>query len=153
MHRFQISTYNPTYRQNFIDLNTEWLEKYFAVEPHDLQTFKKLEVEILQNDGEIFFCKDGEQVVGTVAMQKLEDGIYELAKMAVTEIYQGKGISNQLMEECIAFAKAKKAKKIILLSNRSLLPALSLYKKYGFIEVPLAETDYSRANIQMELTL
>ncbi len=73
--------------------------------------------------------------------------------MAVTEKHQGKGFSKLLMERCISFAAEKKASKIVILSNRSLLPALSLYKRFGFVEVPLNVTDYSRANIQLELVL
>lgn len=57
------------------------------------------------------------------------------------------------MDACIAFAKTKKAEKIFLVSSTKLQTALNLYKKYNFIEVPLDETDYDRADIQMELIL
>ena len=148
-----IITYKPAYRQKFIALNTEWLEKYFKVEPHDKRVFENIEAQILIPGGEIFFCLCDGVVAGTVAMQKIDDNIFELAKMAVTEKYQGIGLSNLLMESCISFAKTKNASKIILLSNKSLKPAISLYVKFGFIETPMEPTDYSRANIQMELRL
>jgi N-acetylglutamate synthase-like GNAT family acetyltransferase len=153
MHEAEVITYHPSYRQNFIDLNTELLEKYFKAEPHDINVFDNLEEIILKPGGEIFFCLYDNQVAGTVAMQKIGEQTFELAKMAVTEKYKGKGFSNLLMESCIHFAKEKKASKIILLSNKSLSPAITLYSKFGFKEVPLDPTDYSRANIQMELLL
>ncbi len=149
----QIITYNPLYRQNFIDLNSEWLQKYFTVEPHDQNVFDHIEEVILDPGGEIFFCLYDKKVVGTVAMERVNDTRFELTKMAVTELYKGKGFSKLLMEACISFAKEKGIKKIFLLSNRSLTPAIHLYSKYGFKEVPLAPTDYSRANIQMELEI
>lgn len=149
----QIKPYHPSLRQKFIDLNTEWLEKYFVVEPHDQQVFDDIEGIILAPGGEIFFCEYNHEIVGTVAMQKMDDGTFELAKMAVTEKYQGMGFSNLLMESCIAYGRSKRASKIILFSNRSLTPAITLYTKFGFKEVSLSLTDYARANIQMELVL
>jgi len=153
MQATEIITYHPSYRQNFVDLNKEWLQKYFTVEPHDQNTFDHLEQEILEPGGEIFFCLYDNEVAGTVAMQKIDEETFELAKMAVSEKYKGKGLSNILMETCIRFARDKGVSKIILLSNRSLTPAINLYRKFSFREVPMGETDYSRANIQMELVL
>ena len=153
MNQVEVIAYSPAYREYFIDLNIEWLEKYFAIEPHDKIVFENIEELILKPGGEIFFIRCGDEIVGTAAMQKIDSHSYELIKMAVTEKHQGKGFSKLLMKNCIAFAKKKMASKIIILSNRSLLPALSLYKAFGFTEVPLEATDYSRANIQMELRL
>ncbi len=151
MNNVHIVRYHPNYKQKFIDLNIEWLQKYFTVEPHDTFVFDNIEEVIVSAGGEIFFCLLDDEIVGTAAMQKWDEHSFELIKMAVTEAYQGKGFSNLLMEACIRFAKEKNASKIIILSNRSLKPAISLYTKFGFKEVPLEATDYSRANIQMEL--
>ena len=148
-----IISYQPEYKANFIALNTAWLEAYFVVEPHDKEVFENLETHILQPDGEIFFCLVNEEVAGTVAMQRVDNTTFELAKLAVDPKFQGLKLSHHLMNACITFAKSKKATKIMLLSNRKLETALNLYIKYGFIEVPMKENDYERANIQMELSL
>jgi GNAT superfamily N-acetyltransferase len=82
-----------------------------------------------------------------------KDGVYELGKMAITSLHQGKGLSNLLMQHCINKALELKAKKVILYSNRRLLPALQLYRKFGFKEVPLEDSKYERSDIKMEKTL
>jgi ribosomal protein S18 acetylase RimI-like enzyme len=146
-----ILSYDPSLRQDFVDLNTAWLEEFFEVEEHDRQVFRNIEELILRPGGEIFFCSSDGVIVGTVAMQKMEEGVYELAKMAVAKPYRGRGLSNSLMSACIAFARKKNAGKIVLLSNTRMTPAINLYRKFGFVEVPLGETDYARADIQMEL--
>jgi predicted N-acetyltransferase YhbS len=148
-----IRTYDPSYKQTFIDLNTAWLNEFFEVEEHDRQVFNNLEELIIRPGGEIFFCLADDTVVGTVAMQKMSDGVYELAKMAVAKPWRGRGFSNPLMTACIEFAKKKEAAKIVLLSNTRMVPAIRLYRKFGFVEVPLGETDYARADIQMEFSL
>ncbi|MDI9310817.1 MAG: GNAT family N-acetyltransferase [Limnohabitans sp.] len=149
----KIVPYQSQYKDDFIRLNKAWLEEYFYIEPHDMETFNTIEEDIIANDGEIFFCLVNDEVAGTVAMIKTNDALYELAKMAVDKKFQGMKLSNLLMEACIDFAKNKKAKKIFLVSNRILKPALNLYTKYNFIETPMDETDYARADIQMELNL
>lgn len=147
----EIVEFQPEYRDDFKKLNIEWLQKYFVVEPFDEQQLSNPEIEILDKGGKIFFAKDGDRIVGTASLLK-EHGIYELAKMAVTEDQKGNGIGNLLMEHCIDEAKKLVSEKLILISNRSLTPALTMYEKYGFREVPIEEEmPYERGNIKMEL--
>ena len=148
-----IHKYDPSYKQSFIDLNTAWLNEFFEVEEHDRQVFRNIEDTIIKPGGEIFFCLLDNEVVGTVAMQKVTDGIFELAKMAVAKPFRGRGFSNALMSACINFARERSATRIVLLSNTRMVPAIALYRKFGFVEVPLGETDYARADIRMELSL
>ena len=149
----KIIPYNSKYKNQFISLNKAWLEEYFFVEQHDMEVFDNIEEVILKPGGEIFFCIVGDEVAGTVAMQKVNDTKYELAKLAVDKKFQGQKLSNLLMDACIDFAKEKKANTIMLMSSTKLDTALNLYRKYHFVETPLDETDYHRADIQMELYL
>lgn len=149
----KIVGYQPIYKKDFIRLNKSWLEEFFYVEPHDLETFERIESDIIEKEGEIFFCLVNNEIAGTVAMIKTNDETFELAKLAVDKKFQGLKLSHKLMEACIEFAKKNKATKIFLMSSTKLNVALNLYKKYNFLEVPLDETDYERADIQMELIL
>lgn len=149
----RIITYKPEYKQNFIDLNTAWLEEYFFVEQHDKDVFENIEKVVLEPGGEIFFCLLDDEVVGTVAMQKINDSVIEMAKLAVDKKHQGKKLGNLLVDACIDFAKSHNYKTLMLVSSTKLDVALNLYRKYGFVETPMDETDYHRADIQMELYL
>lgn len=150
--RIQIVDFLPQYKEHFVRLNTEWLDKYFYVEPHDMDVFEHPE-NIIENGGEIFFAKIYDKIVGTVSLIK-EKEEYELSKMCVTEDFKGYGIGNLLMQHCLSYAKNKGYKKIYLISNRKLLPAIELYKKFGFIEVPLSQDNpYVRGDIKMEKIL
>lgn len=149
----KIITYNTEYKTDFISLNKAWLEEFFFVEPHDIEVFNSVEETIIKTGGEIFFCLINDEVIGTVAMQKLNETTFEMAKLAVDKKFQGKNFGKLLIEKCIKFAKEKNAKTIMLMSSTKLEIALNLYRKYNFIEVPLDENDYSRADIQMELYL
>lgn len=146
----EIIPYRNELASRFKDLNIAWLEKYFYVEPHDVAVLADPEEYIVNKGGYIFFAQYGEEIVGTFALLKQEDGVYELGKMAVSEQYQGKSIGNKLLQHCLEEAKRLGASKVVLFSNTMLGPAIHLYKKYGFREVPLGDSEYKRSNIKME---
>ncbi len=150
----EILSYTPKYAEDFKNLNIAWLEKYFWVEPHDEDVLGNPEKYIIEPGGNIFFVKDNDEIIGTVALMKMEDNIFELTKMAVTPAAQGKKIGQQLMEHTINFAKNKGWQKLIIYSNRKLENAIYIYKKYGFVEIPIENNNpYSRGDIKMELHL
>lgn len=131
-------------------LNLEWLTKYFKVEAKDEKILSNPQLEIIDKGGMIFYAKYQEKIIGTVSLIKMDDGSYELSKMAVTDSVQGLGVGKKLLEHCILIAQEKQIKKIILYSNRSLLAAIHLYEKFGFEEIKLEDGIYERANIKME---
>jgi GNAT superfamily N-acetyltransferase len=134
-------------------LNYEWLEKCFKVEASDIVSLSDPQTYIVDKGGFIFYAKCNEEIVGTAALLRKETGVFELGKMSVTEVMQGKGIGILLLEHCLAFAKTMKAQKLILYSNTKLTAAIHIYKKYGFSEIPLETGLYDRANIKMEKRL
>jgi len=144
---------------DFIRLNELWIQKYFALEETDLKYLHDPITNIISPGGDIVFLLDQaspeeDRVVGTCALIPHEHGVFELAKMAVDEDERGRGLGNILMEAVIECAHDKKAHRIFLLSNTVLVPALSLYKKYGFQIVSLGpHPDYERADIEMALEL
>ena len=140
-------------REAYVSLSVEWLEKYVCVEPADIEIFNDLHGIILDPGGMIWFACDGETPVGTVSMIPMGDGNYELAKLAVTESYKRQGIAEQLMETAIAFAREKQCDRVVLLTNSGLVPAIRLYEKYGFVEVPPTDNEYESADMEMILPL
>jgi GNAT superfamily N-acetyltransferase len=137
----------------FKDLNVAWLQKYFYVEAIDEEMLSNPKKYIVDNGGYIFFAEMNGAIAGTFALMKIEDDVYELSKMAVDKKLQGQKIGNRMMEFAIEKVKGLGANKLILFSNTMLGPAIHLYRKYGFKEVPLETSDYKRSNIRMEYNL
>lgn len=145
-----IIPFSPDLKEEIKILNLEWLKKYFKVEAKDDVTLSDPQGEIIDKGGMIFYAKYNDKIVGTISLLKIDKTTFELSKMAVTDGVQGLGIGNKLMEHCMAVAKEKGIKKLVLYSNRSLLPAIYLYKKFDFEEVPLEDGVYERADVKME---
>lgn len=149
----EIIDFEPKYRDDFKNLNVEWLEKYFEVEPYDKEVLSNPEKYILEKGGKIFFfAKFEDKIIGTVALMP-KNSSFELTKMAVTDKIQSKGIGSLLMQKCIDEAKNLGLKEIFLFSNTKLDKAINLYKKVGFLEEHFDSSDYKRANIYMTLKL
>ncbi|MDY8136772.1 GNAT family N-acetyltransferase [Aquimarina sp. 2201CG5-10] len=149
-----IIPFDSKYAKDFADLNVEWLEKYFVVEPHDVELLERCEETIINKGGYIFFAKTDEEIAGTFSLIKIDDNVYELGKMAVSPKFQGQKIGQQLMQFCMDFSKEQGWEKLTLYSNRILENAIYIYEKYGFKEVTLEENPpYQRSNIKMEMIL
>jgi GNAT superfamily N-acetyltransferase len=145
--------YHHKYANDFRRLNLEWLEKYDLTESHDLEILDDPEKKILNTGGSIYLAKAGDEIVGSAALINYGQGMFELAKMAVTSSFQGKGISKLLIEKCLETAKKCNAKKIILYSSSKLTTALALYKKYGFRHIDATDSPFVTADVKMELSL
>lgn len=153
MKSVEIIPFEQKYAHHFYNLNVEWLEKYFYVEPYDEKVLSNPLEYVINPGGYIFFAKYNDEIVGVVSLIN-QKTFFELSKMAVSPKYQGLKIGHQLMDFCIAFAKKKGWKSITLYSHRSLESAIHLYKKVGFKEIPLEEkSHYKRSDIKMLLEL
>lgn len=148
----EIQEYRPEHQPWFEKLNRTWIEKFFWMEPVDFQVLQHPDEHIIKHGGTILMAYCDKEIAGTVALKYVEPGVYEFTKMAVDERFRGKKIGQALAEEAIVKAKALGAHKIILYSNTILEAAITLYKKIGFVEVPL-DGPYKRSNIKMELGL
>ncbi|HLV15480.1 MAG TPA: GNAT family N-acetyltransferase [Xanthomarina sp.] len=153
--QIEIIPFNPSYSKDFYALNMEWLKLHFSVEPFDEEVLNNPKKYIINKGGFIFFVLLNKQAVGTVALMPIVDeGTFELTKMAVSPEYRGYKIGQKLMQHCLDFAKEQQFKRLVLYSSRKLENAIYIYKKYGFVETPLeANCAYTRSDIKMEYPL
>lgn len=149
-----IIRWEKKYRNDFIRLNREWIERYFRLEPCDLRILGDPESEIINKGGEIFFAVRNDIVIGTCALaHHPETGRYELAKMAVSPDSQGHGTGYKLGNALIAYARKKGIKKLFLEANTRLEASVRLYYKLGFKAVEMQNAEYERCDLYMEMEL
>ena len=155
MDTIEIVNYESAYKDVFRDLNVEWISTYFKMEASDYKALDNADSYILQNGGHILVALLNKEPVGVCALIKMDDPLYdfELSKMAVAPKAQGKKIGWLIGEAIKDKARSIDAKALYLESNTLLTPAISLYRKLGFVEVFGCNTSYERCNIQMALVL
>lgn len=146
----EIIPFSASLKEPIKTLNLEWLKKYFRVEPKDEIVLSDPQGQIIDKGGMIFYAKYNDAIVGTISLIKIDKTTFEVSKMAVTPEVQSLGIGQKLLLHCFAVAEKKGIQKLVLYSNRKLQPAIHLYEKFGFVEVPVEEGVYERADIKME---
>jgi DNA-binding MarR family transcriptional regulator len=149
----QIVDYTPSMQPAFRSLNEEWITKYFRMEESDYKALDHPREHILDKGGHIFMALYKGETVGACAIIPMDDGGFELAKMAVSPRAQGLGIGLLIGQACIDKARQLGARRVYLESNTTLKPAINLYHKLGFRKVAGPPSPYERCNIQMELVL
>ena len=134
---------------DFIDLNHQWIAHYFEIEQVDRALFANPK-QIIEQGGYVFSLVEDNQVVGVCALFNEKNGVYELARMAVSPNCQGKGYGKLLLEAVLAKLKTIKAKRVYLVSNTKLKAAIHLYRQYGFTTISEGPHPiYTRAKIIM----
>lgn len=146
----EIVAFEPAYAEAFRTLNEAWISAHFALEPKDREVLGDPQGQIIDKGGCVFIALKGGEPVGCVALMRMEDGGYEVAKMTVASSQRGEGLGRQLLERCIEAGAALGATRLYLETNATLAPALALYRAMGFRELPPKPTPYVRADVFME---
>jgi GNAT superfamily N-acetyltransferase len=148
-----VREFQPADADAFFELNREWIQRYFWLEPADLEVLWQPQEVILDRGGAIFMAvRDGVRV-GCCALLAMGPGEYELAKMAVTRAARRQGIGRRLMTAAIAKAESMGATRLYLESNAILPGAVALYESMGFNHISkerIRPSHYARADVFME---
>ncbi len=148
--------FQPGDAEAFRELNEAWIARYFRLEEQDRIQLGDPENNILRPGGQIVMAVAGEERIGCCALIFVRPGVFEVAKMAVSESYRGHGIGRKLLEYTIAQAKVLGAHTLELASNSKLANAVHLYESVGFRHLPperVEPSPYARANVFMEMHL
>jgi N-acetylglutamate synthase-like GNAT family acetyltransferase len=148
-----VREFQPADANAFFELNREWIQRYFWLEPADLEVLWQPQTAIIDQGGRILMAERNGVCVGCCALIAMGPGEYELAKMAVTPTERRHGIGRGLMARAIALAESIGATRLYLESNATLPGAIALYESMGFCHLPkerIKPSHYARADVFME---
>ena len=151
----KLVSYNPKYKKEFIEMNKYWISSMFIMENEDEHELDNIEPYI-ENGGQIFFAlDDNNSVMACCMIAPRDDGNWEIMKFAAKGMYTGTGAGSACLKACIDYAREQGVERIIIVSNRKCVQAVHLYRKFGFIEIPVDKEKFpfERADIAFELFL
>ncbi|MBO2008272.1 GNAT family N-acetyltransferase [Hymenobacter negativus] len=152
-----IIDFEPVHQHAFRALNYEvsyeWISRYFSAEAPDNQSLDYPQRRIVDTGGHILMAEHKGEIVGTCALVKEHDGVYELAKMAVALRAQRLGIGYALGQCILGKARQLGARSVEVLLDADMQPALALYDKLGFRPAPLRTMPYYRGDTRLVLDL
>lgn len=142
--------FQEKYRDDFVAFNTDWIISYFGfLEDHDLETFANIDEE-MQAGAMIFFAVEHDIALATCMAKPLNGTTWEICKLGSNQNISHPGAGSAVFEAAMQWALDHGAKKLFILSNRKLKPALHIYEKYGFKEIKLDHYEYIRGDIAFE---
>lgn len=109
-----------------MDLNFQNIDKEFQV----------FETMYGKPDGCFIYATVNDEIVGGIAIRKLNAEICEMKRLFVYEKFQSMGIGRVLCDEIIAISKELGYNKMRLDTVSKLESAIALYQKMGFYEIP-----------------
>lgn len=116
--------------------------EYAASLPIDLsfQDFEN-ELEILPEiyglpAGRLLLFREAGDTVGCIGLRRLSSKVAEVKRMYVQPGYRDKGFGKLLLDKLINEATAMGYHRLRLDTLSNMHPAISLYKSFGFVEVP-----------------
>lgn len=139
----------------FLDINREWIESMYSMEPHDREVLENPGESIIEPGGHILFVEDMDgAILGTCALEPKQDGYTELSKMGVRSEARGRGAGEFLLRATLERARELGLRdRLFLVANRKGAAALHLYEKVGFVhdDELLARfgPQYERAEVAM----
>jgi GNAT superfamily N-acetyltransferase len=151
-----IRSFRPGDEAAFRALNEAWISRYFRLEPADEKVLSNPLSTIIDPGGQIIFALVNDLHVGCCALLPTNDTEFEVAKMAVSTDWQGRGIGRAVLAATIDKAREMGAKRLYLETNHQLAPAIHLYEALGFRHVPkerLHASPYARADVFLEMFL
>ncbi|MEL7311545.1 MAG: bifunctional helix-turn-helix transcriptional regulator/GNAT family N-acetyltransferase [Pseudomonadota bacterium] len=130
-----ILAYSDELAQHFHDINLEWIEAMFVVEPHDQEVLMDPRGSIIDQGGRIYFVQSEQDgVLGTCALEREQNGFVELTKMGVRAAARGQGAGEFLLRYVLERTRELGWQdNLFLLSNKRNVAAVRLYEKLGFV--------------------
>jgi putative acetyltransferase len=150
--KVKILDFAPAFKDDFKRLNNEWMTAYFGKSTDNhLDRPEK----IIENGGYILFAQHKGQIVGTCAILKESNKVFEIADMSVTPEFRGQNIGKQLLSEAIERVRKANAREVYVITSSKLAISLEMFKTHGFRETGFdAETSmYDETDIKMTLNL
>ena len=146
----EMVSYDSSYKQRVF----EFTDKCFAelgkkFEPDGRHGFyNDIEKEFV-----VFYCVvDNGNVVGSVALKKVDEDVVELKALYLDKNYRGKGLGGRLMTEAVKAARSLGYKSIVLDSMKQYEDARKLYEKFGFKDTE-RYNENAMADVFMKLDL
>ncbi len=104
-------------------------------------------------DSGLFLAVAEGQGIGCVGVQRLDDQTCQMKRLYVKPEYRGFTVGKSLIEQAIAFAKARGYQQMRLTTAAGFERAIGLYERYGFvfIEPTADEKAYGKLAMQLDL--
>ena len=128
--------YKPGLNRHFHELAGPWLsgEVNGQLEEKDGISLQIPDPEHFKQGGFLFFARYKAQIIGFVALKRLDDDCFECERLYTNPVYKNFEIEVKLIERCICRCMENQAKELWHQTNMDLPETKLPYHKLGFVE-------------------
>jgi GNAT superfamily N-acetyltransferase len=119
-----------------IELVTEVLTEFglqFGVGSPTDEQLRTLPDAYTAQGGAFWVATDGDTLLGTCGVYKLEPGTYELRKMYLRPAARGLRLGNRLLDVAVAWTRAQGGARMVLDTVEEMTRAIAFYEANGFV--------------------
>lgn len=119
-----------------------------------LQDMDDVQAGYFENGGTFLALLDGERLIGTGALRRLEEGVAEIKRLWLLPEYHHRGLGRHMLGELLAEARRRGYHSVRLKTDRLYQQrALEVYLRAGFREIPTyGHNDPDDIALQLDLT-
>jgi DNA-binding MarR family transcriptional regulator/GNAT superfamily N-acetyltransferase len=132
MERVEIVEYTDGLRKHFRSLNHDWLRRQHHIDKHDEEQLLDPRKVIVDTGGAVIFARLDGRIVGTCALLRHNNRLFELCKMAVAETDRGRFVGSRLAVAAIDSARRMGADTIVAETDPENVRAIRLGESFGF---------------------
>ena len=147
--------FTPQLSRHFKAINQQWIEDMFVMEQVDQDILDFPQKLVIDKGGYIWFVEHPSLgVIGTCALNKKDENVFELTKMGVLDEARGLKAGEQLLKYVLGEANKLGIETLFLLTNKKCQAAIHLYEKNGFVHdqniMQRFGQAYQRCNVAMK---
>ena len=116
-----------------------------------LDDLKDVQANYFEADGTFLVATNGERVIGSGAIRKIDTDTAELKRMWLLDEYHGQGIGYRLIQKLFDFAHKTGFQRIRLQTSSEQIRALEFYRKLGFYEIPSYNKDTDEVSMEIHV--
>lgn len=148
---YKIERYKESYKTQIVEFITGILVEEFGFEKFR-DKIKNTDFSDNENKFNWIAIDKDKKIIGTITLEVKDDSEAFLRKFYVSKEYRGSGLSKELFNTFLDFAKAKEYKKITLGTYENLNRAIAFYIKNGFKEIEKETENKMERHFCLELT-
>lgn len=118
----------------------------------EYRDIENLESEYFGNRGVFLGAFDGENLIGTGAVRRLDDARCELKRMWLLNEYHGRGIGFMLFKHLQTFALRERYRFMRLQTSPRQVRALHFYERLGFQPIPCYNDEVNEISMEMSIS-
>jgi len=132
----EVVDYKPGLNKHFHELAGPWLTEELSgqLKEEDGIALQNPDEAHFMDGGFLFYAIYKDQIVGFVALIRLDDDAFELAKLYINPNHRNLGIDTLLIERCISRCNENHALELWLQTSISKTAAHNIYDALGFVD-------------------